>query len=144
MELVSCGLLRHVQQEVLIARFHFREEPAQFGEVIGLCASASNSSLSFGGFSLLIQQQLHHHETSGTLEPPKPVPSSLVFNGRNCMPIFHARDVATEQACPLFNLACESFCDSRSSFKRYPITIHSLLTSISESRYWLDSGVIIT
>src|SRR5882672_11373600 len=26
-----------------------------------------------------IQQQLHHHETSGTLEPPKPVPSSLVF-----------------------------------------------------------------
>jgi hypothetical protein len=39
--LVSSDFLGHVQQELLVARFHFCEEPAQFGEVIGFAAPAS-------------------------------------------------------------------------------------------------------
>ena len=39
--LVSRDFLSHVQQEFLIAGFHFREEPAQFGNVNGLAACAS-------------------------------------------------------------------------------------------------------
>jgi hypothetical protein len=39
--LISCSFLRHVQQEFLIARFHFRKQPAQSGEVIGFAARAS-------------------------------------------------------------------------------------------------------
>jgi len=38
--LVSCDFFGHVQQQFLVAGFHFRDEPAQFGEVSGFaCAS---------------------------------------------------------------------------------------------------------
>jgi hypothetical protein len=39
--LASCSFLRHVQQELLVIRFHFRKKFAQFGKVNGVLACAS-------------------------------------------------------------------------------------------------------
>jgi len=72
MELVLLRLLRHVQQEVLILGSFSRGACAVWRGIA--CAPLlPNSSLSFGGFSLLNPAATSTiNETSGTLEPPSP------------------------------------------------------------------------
>ena len=44
----SCGFLRHVQQELLVVRFHFRKKFAQFGKINGVLACTSEFIILWG------------------------------------------------------------------------------------------------
>src|SRR5260370_41859295 len=103
--LVSRDFLGHVQQQLLVAGFHFRQEPAQFGEVIGFAALASEFVIlrrfhlaqSCWNFTSMKQAVHWHFQRASHLFKR--------FDGGNCMAVLDPRDIATEQARTFFNVA---------------------------------------
>src|ERR1700686_5204424 len=103
--LVSRDFLGHVQQQFLVAGFHFREEPAQFGEVIGFAALAPEFVilrrvyLSLSSWNFTSMKQTVHRDFERACH---------LFEGLdswNCMTVFNARDVASQKSCSLFDVA---------------------------------------
>src|SRR5260221_3661564 len=103
--LASCDLLGHVQQQLLVVGFHFREEPAQFGEVIGFAALAPE---------FVILRRFHLAQSCWDFTSMKQAVhrdferACHLFKGLdrwNCMTVFNARDVASQKSCSLFDVA---------------------------------------
>src|SRR6267154_2220602 len=103
--LVSRDFLGHVQQQFLVAGFHFREKPSQLGEVIGFAALAPE---------FVILRRFHLAQSCGYVTVMEEAVhrdfqrACHLFKGldsRNCMTVLNPRDVASQKSCSLFDVA---------------------------------------
>src|SRR5260370_37302198 len=90
---------------IVVVRFHFRKKLAQFGEISGVLACASpfvilcGVHLAQSCWNFTSMKQAVHRDFERACHLFKGLDSW------NCMTIFNARDVASQESCSLFDVA---------------------------------------
>jgi hypothetical protein len=107
LDLADCHLLSNVKQESSVAIFDATHEPAKLVQKTSFFPGTSPNNI-VGAFALrkvgedgrffsVIEELVEWDFQSARYFLER-------FNGRNCMAIFHARNIATKQSCALFDV----------------------------------------